>query len=140
MKSEIPDFASWLEVKSASTKEFFDDGTIFLEVRRYEKMCDNKKIQIGSTMNFFGKEVLKIWSIFISDEEVLLKAIKTDSGKWEVGLPTLKEDPDGSEKGKVVISVHIRGEKNPYVKVSMPVMDGTIIERKIFKHNDPPKK
>jgi hypothetical protein len=139
MNNEMPDFNSWQEVESSSTTGMFTDGTIFLEVKKYERITEDKKLQIGSEMRFFGKDVLKIWSIFISDEEVLLKALKTDEGKWEMGLPTIKENPDSLEKGRVTISAHIKGEENPFVSVSMFKLDGTEIERIVFKNSDPPK-
>jgi hypothetical protein len=139
MEKEIPDFSLWREVESASTTGMFSDGTVFLEVKKYEKILKDNKIQTGSTMCFFGKEILKMWSIFISDEEVLLKALKTDEGKWEVGLPVIKENSDSPENSKVKISVHVEGEKNPFVSVSMFRPDGSMVERVVFKNDDPPK-
>jgi hypothetical protein len=139
MDNEIPDFILWREVKALSTTETLSDGTIFLEVKTYERIGKDKKIQIGSEVCFFGKEVLKIWSIFISDQKIFFKALKTDKGEWEMGLPIIKENPDSLKKGRVTISAHIEGEKNPFVSVSMFKIDGTLVKRTIFKKNDPPE-
>lgn len=138
MKNEIPDFSSWQETERSIS--MLSDKTVFLEVRAYKGKMEGGKSQTGRIVYIFGKEVLRAWSIFISDEEVLLKALKTEEGKWEMGIPVLKEISDEFKRAEVMVSVHIKNEQNPFIKIVMFKPDGAAIERTIFKNDDPPKK
>ena len=133
MKNEIPDFNSWLELEAIRDVILCEDGTTLMEIRNYRKKIDGGKWQTGTAISFFGKEALKLWNIFISDEEIRFSALKTDEGKWEISVPIFE---DGQNKG--IISSCIEGIENPFIEISIITAKGRI-ERKVFKNNSPPR-
>ena len=134
MKNEVPDFNSWLELESARIMVLSKkDRTALIEARSYRKKTETEKWQTGTAISFFGKETLKLWSIFISDEEIRFSALKTDEGKWEISVPIFE---DGQNKG--IISSCIEGIENPFIEISIITAKGRI-ERKVFKNNPPPR-
>lgn len=137
MENKIPDFSSWLEIESAKKIIPLRDGTIIMELRKYRKKMSDGRWQTGSIIYFFGKETLKLWNIFISDEEILFSALKTEEGKWEISVPVFKEGQGGAENNRGTISPHIEGEKNPFITISILTANGRI-ERTIFKNNNLP--
>ena len=138
MKNEIPDFNSWLELEAIRDVILCEDGTTLMETRNYRKKIDDGKWQTGSMVSFFGKEALKLWNIFISDEEIHFAALKTDEGKWEISLPIFEEERGKSENNKGTISRHIEGVENPFIEISIITAKGRI-ERRVFKNNLPPR-
>lgn len=136
MENEIPDFNSWLELEAVKTVIALKDGTVLMVLRKYRKKDNNGKWRTGATMSFFGKEAFISWSIFISDEEIIFGALKTEEGKWEMGLPIIKGQSDENNRG--TISPHIEGEKNPYMEISIVTARGRI-SRIIFKNDPPPR-
>lgn len=138
MKNEIPDFSLWLELESERNVVLSKDGTALMESRRYRKETDDGRWQTGTMISFFGKETLKLWNIFVSDEEIRFSALKTDEGKWEISLPIFKEERDESKNNKGTLSTHIEGEENPFIKTSIITANGRI-ERTIFKNDIPPR-
>ncbi|MDO8443303.1 MAG: hypothetical protein Q7S81_03580 [bacterium] len=138
MENEIPDFNSWLELESVRNVILFKDRTALMEVRKYRKRADDGIWRTGTAIYFFGKEALKLWNIFVSDEEIIFGALKTDEGKWEISVPVFKEGEDESEKNKGTISPHVGGEENPFIIISIVTANGRI-ERTIFKNDVPPR-
>ncbi|MEK7462838.1 MAG: hypothetical protein AAB621_00520, partial [Patescibacteria group bacterium] len=111
--------------------------TALIKARRYRKKTESGKWQTGTAISFFGKEALKLWNFFISDEEIHFSALKTDEGKWEISVPLLKEKQGGPEDGRGIISPHIEGVENPFIKITLITANGRI-ERTIFKNDIPP--
>lgn len=144
MNNKIPDFSLWIESEADKKIALFKDGSMLMEIRTYKNKLygdrvNDKKLQVGTSINFFGKEVLRTWNIFISDEEFIFSALMTDEGKWEIGIPISKEEAesDDSNEKKGRVSLHITGMANPYVQVSILTSNGRI-ERVIYKNSLPP--
>lgn len=133
----MPDFNLWLELEAVRTVIVLTDGTVLMVLKKFRKRADNGRWRTGAMMSFFGKEAFKSWSIFVSDEEIVFGALKTEEGKWEVGLPIFKNGQNDSESNRGTISPHIDGEKNPYIEISIVTARGRI-SRTIFKNDPPP--
>lgn len=137
MKDRIPDFSLWIESEADKKVALFTDGTILMEIRSYKNKLSDGRSQVGTAINFFGKEVLRLWNIFISDEEFIFSALMTDEEKWEISIPIPKEGLDDSNLKRGVIVPHITGMLYPYVDVYIFTSKGKI-ERRICKNDIPP--
>ena len=138
MKNRIPDFSQWIESEADKKVAPFKDGTTLLEIRIYRNKLDDGRVQTGTAINFFGKEVLKLWNIFISDEEFVFSALMTDEGEWEISVPISKDESVDSNEKRGIIIPHIDRTIHPYIQVSIQTSKGRI-ERIVYKNNLPPR-
>jgi len=137
MEKEIPDFNSWLELEAVKTVVALKDGTVLMVLKKFRKKADNGKWQTGVSMSFFGQEVFRSWNIFVDKEELVFGAIKTEEGKWEIGVPIFKDEPGPANSGGT-FSSHTDGEQNPYIELSIVTIHGRIT-RTVYKNGPPPR-
>ena len=120
MKSEIPNFdEDWTELKKDGQVSFLDDK-LFAELRSYVKYEPPDKFFAGTSILFYGEEVIKIWTIAIipgvGAQEVM--ALCLEDGEWVISLPVNK----GQDSSKIFT---LDGSPDsPFIKISVLTASG----------------
>ena len=119
MKSGIPDFKDWTEIKKNGRVSFFGDK-LFAELRSYVKYEPPDKLFAGTSILFYGKETIKVWTIAllpgIEAREVM--ALCLEDGEWVMSLP-INKDQDNSK-----ILILDGSPDSPYMKISILTASG----------------
>lgn len=119
MASEIPDFKDWTELTQERQVRHIGNRP-FSELRSYIKYESIDKIFSGTSILFYGKEVLKLWTASFPSGEGIYKlvALSLEDGSWVESLPIY----EGQDSSKVFDIC--RYPKSLCIKISVLTVSG----------------